>query len=254
MDRTPIAGAVVLIVAAQWVGTAPPGDEYLPPLSSLAMNVLAGGRSSAAGTIVWVAAVQRMGDARFLAQGAPDLERWLETTTELSPDFEIPPLFGALTLFSVGRSEAADQVLAKAPGGRFEVPYYRAVIAYFGRNDREAAVTHLREAAALPRAPEFLSRWADRLKHQTQTCSEKFGVLRGLQRGDALLGSVDLGVLATQCWKEELERVAASWRLQRGVSPTVDELVAAGAVPMPPSPPGQCWSLQGASAVLQPCP
>jgi hypothetical protein len=195
-----------------------------------------------------------MGDARFLAQGAPDLERWVRATMELSPDFQVPPLFGALTLFSVGRFEAADRVLGQAAGGRFEVPYYRAVIAYFGRNDREAAVVHLREAAALPGAPDFLSRWADRLEHQTQTCSEKLTALRGLQRGDALLGSVDLGVLATDCFKEELERVAASWRLQRGVSPTLDELVQAGAVAMPPSPPGHCWSLQGASAVLQPCP
>jgi hypothetical protein len=254
MGRAPMVWACVLCLACQGIGSSPTESEFSPPVSGLAMTVLSGGRASAAGSAVWIATVQRMGDARFLARGAPDLERWLQTVTELSPDFEVPPLFGALTLFSVGRAEAADAVLARAPKERFEAPYYRAVIAYFGRNDRLLAVKHLREAALLPGAPVFLGRWADRLERETEACSEKIGLLQGLQSRDALLGAVDLGALATECFKEEIERVAASWRLQRGFSPTLDELVQAGAVAMPPSPPGQCWSLHGASAVLQPCP
>lgn len=257
--------AIVLFLAAHvWSGSARRNAGDRPPFSAppnlTTIRILAGGRNTAAAGVLWVMTVQRLGDARFHHVGAPHLEDWVQRIQDLEPALITPPLFGSLTLMSTAaRPAAAEEILARAERARpdaFEVPYYRAINAFFGSQDIPAAIGHLRRAASMTGAPAFLSRWATRLETQQLNCSTMIVDLQALKQNDAAaFSSVDADSVYRNCVARELERAMAAYRIRYQHPPmSIDALIKEGFLTAPPPrPPGQCWSLEATSAKLVDC-
>jgi hypothetical protein len=256
---------LLLLAADVWSRSAGPGTGDGPPISAppnlTTIRIMAGDRNTAAAGVLWVLTVQRLGDARFHAVGAPHLEDWVERIQDLEPALVTPPLFGSLTLMSTAaRPAAAEKILARAEEAHpdaFEVPYYRAINAFFGSQDIPAAIGHLRRATTITGAPAFLSRWATRLETQQLSCSTMIVDLQALKQNDAAaFSSVDTNSVYRNCVAREIERAMAAYRIRYQHPPSsIDELLKDGFLSTPPPrPPGQCWSLEATNAKLGDCP
>ena len=259
-----VLAALLFLAAHVWSASAPRdadgGPRFSAPPNFTTIRILAGGRNTAAAGVLWVLTVQRLGDARFHNVGAPHLEDWVQRIQDLEPALITPPLFGSLTLMSTAaRPAAAEQILARAERARpdaFEVPYYRAINAFFGSQDIPAAISHLHRASAMTGAPAFLSRWATRLETQQLNCSTMIVDLQALKQNDAAaFSSVDANSVYRNCVAREIERAMAAYRIRYQHPPmSIDELLKDGFLTTPPPrPPGQCWSLEATSAKLGDC-
>lgn len=257
------AAAVVLATALVFTTSqnpvVRPDSSFAAPPSAAMFLILSLGRPEVAADFAWLAVVQRVGSQRFAERGYPDLEDWLDVTTTLSPRFEMAYFVGASFLAADSkRSGALDRLLARG-GAALPASYYlpmaQGFVHYFGRYDPHLAAVHFRRAAGFPDAPPFLGPLAARLDGVADSCRELSSLLRDVQfETNQLFAGQRPREILVSCIERAIERAAASWRLQHGTDPTLDDLVTAGLLEQLVAPPGECWHLNYGVATLEPCP
>ena len=144
-----------------------------PPPSAM-LRVASLGRPQAAADVLWLRLVSFIGSDTSEANGYLGIETFLDRITDLAPQFSLPYWMGGILLAtSPGRSEAADQILAK--GERkypddWEFSQWRGFVAYFGEMDIPKALQHYKNAVAKPGHAPYLRSFIKRLEASQTDC------------------------------------------------------------------------------------
>ena len=85
-----VAGAGILVGAAQLPAPVVGESDIPRPLPSRVYSVAALGRTAAAADAVWLRAIQLIGQERYEKAHYPALEDWVSTILELDPRFQTP--------------------------------------------------------------------------------------------------------------------------------------------------------------------
>ena len=135
---------------------------YLP--SGRHTKVLTLGFSNLAADLLWIRAIGYFGGHALTDRDYPWLFHILTQVTEIDPPFRYPYLFGGITL-AVERESGEESIalltrgMAQYPGD-WRFPFYIGFSAFYHLHDAERAALHMRHAATLPGAPEYVSRLA----------------------------------------------------------------------------------------------
>ena len=265
-----VLGVVLLLALGGNLFLAPPPPPFEPPVTGLQapppsamLRVASLGRPQAAADVLWLRLVSFIGSDTSEANGYLGIETFLDRITDLAPNFSLPYWMGGILLAtSPGRSEAADQILAK--GERkypddWEFSQWRGFVAYFGEMDIPKALQHYKNAVAKPGHAPYLRSFIKRLEASQTDCfamsnsmSELVAEKQSASTRDLLVSRA--GKIIKNCVTMTLKQAAASYRLQRGqIAYDVQTLVAQGFLAkMPPAPNGYCWAIIKRTELL-PC-
>jgi hypothetical protein len=224
------------------------------------------GRTHAAANVAWLKTVQLLGSDSYAAADYPHLEQWIDVITRLDPAFEEPYFFGAALLVTDSkRAPSIDALLQRGEGSFptvFAFPMMRGFLAQFGLFDAASAAKHYQRAAALPNAPAYLAKHAERLAKEGASCGTILADLKQLTAGAS---SAQAQTIAEQrfsilehCLAGLIHRTSVSLRLSGKTKsptgfPTLAEVEAELGGPVP-HPPDRCWVLDLDKAKLAPCP
>jgi len=255
-----IAVAIGLGIAGFMPAVSISTSGFSRPPSEGAVQFSSLGRKEAAGALLWILTTQQVGRAGYAESGFPHLEDWLDAVFLHSPHMSGAYTLGTVLLLTDReRAPRMDTLLTQAEArypSNFEFPMLRGMSAYFGALDAQAAADHFQRAATKPGAPAYLAQFSKRLRSEVESCGVMLVNMKTLAKEtkQQALMSGQLEGVYLRCIERELEQAAVGFRLNKGHSPSVDELLAEGYLKEPPpAPPGKCWVLVNANAVLQPC-
>src|SRR3990172_11017116 len=136
-----------------------PKGEYIKPA------VL--GYEQLFGDIIWLRAIQVIGDKVVTPKGYDWVYHALDVVTTLDPKFAYAYQLGGVTLAVLGkRPDLSIMLLEK--GGRenpevWQIPFYIGFNHFFYLNDYKTAAEYMAKASGLPGHPEYLPKLAARL-------------------------------------------------------------------------------------------
>jgi hypothetical protein len=204
--------------------------------------------------------IQQVGRAAYAEAKYPYLERWLAATVQLNPELLLPYHLGTVMLITDRqRSAEMDVLLATAERVHpdvWEFPMLRGMGAYFGQLNQAAAAQHFHRVDAFPGAPPYFGKLADRLDTQLASCGTLLNDLKSFASNSTFAREArgSANAILEECLKQELEQAVASFQMNEGRAPTIEDLLEKNYIQRRPSaPPGKCWVFSGTTASLQEC-
>lgn len=234
-----------------------------PPPKANLVKALSLGRHAAAADIIWLRVIQFVGSDTFQAANYKGLAEWILLTVELNADFDMAYWYaGSLLPTSRKSAEEADAILRrgeKIRGDDWQIAMWRGFVAYYGKQDFEAAATHFERSVKLG-GPDYLQKRAQTLRTESQNCRSLEKNLVQMRdgakgSGGSLLTSEQMQKILVGCIEAKLEAAIATYRIDHGKgAESMQELLDAGLLDAkPPAPSGQCWFLAKRTGYLAPC-
>ena len=152
-------GAMVAAATKIDVTAQKPYDIPVVPTSSVA-RWLSLGHPSLAANLLWLRAVQYIGEPRAEERGWGKLFPLLDTITDLDPGHGYAYQVGGVVLGSAGRTAESNAILEKGirnVPNRYILPYLRAFNAFYYDDDWTTAGRFAEIAARTPGAPAHVS-------------------------------------------------------------------------------------------------
>ena len=151
-------------------GTAAEEFMYLPKAEYLKVASL--GYENLFADLLWLKAVQNMGERKISSQGYDWIYKALDTVTTLDPQYIEPYQVGGLILTVVAdKADLSDKLLAKGVDnnpGVWELPFYLGFNNFFFHKDYKKAADYMAKAAAIHGSPDYLPLLASRLYAQAE--------------------------------------------------------------------------------------
>jgi len=136
-----------------------PKGEYLKPAVI--------GYEQLVGDIIWLRAIQVIGEKVVTPQGYDWVYHALDIITTLDPKFAYAYELGGVTLSALGKRPDLSNMLLEKGGrenpGAWQIPFYIGFNNFFYLNDYEAAAEYMDKASKLPGHPAYLPKLAARL-------------------------------------------------------------------------------------------
>ena len=256
-----IEGQVCVAVASENLCLETAGH---PPTKDV-MRLALLGRRAAAADIAWMITVQFIGRPTSEAVAYEGLGDWIDLIVELSPDFRLAYFTGGILLSILpDKYRKADRILSRGEQAidDYEFSLWRGFSAQYGALNPEKAARHYMDAYYLS-GQEWIRSLADGARKAASSCAQTSQVFSRFRREGAGLGMSSQVLSREQemrsiqhCVKKKIQRAEVQYRLLRAKGPKdINELIEIGALSREEllAPPGQCWTLQGRDAVLQPC-
>jgi tetratricopeptide (TPR) repeat protein len=233
-------------------GTAAAYDVDIVPSPEVARWISLGHPTLAA-NLLWLRAVQYMGDPRGDERGWGKLAPLLDVITDLDPRHGYAYQVGGNVLAGLGQVEASNRLLEKgtrAVPNRYILPFHRAVNALLYAGDYQEAARWFGKAADTPGAPAHLREYVVAMHVKGNQAGQAVAFLEDLLRTAA--DEESRKALEKQLLQARIEQAAlpvdeaiARWR-ERYVTPplSVSQLVQEGYLPeIPPDPAGGTWTI-----------
>jgi hypothetical protein len=196
--------------------------------------------------LYWLSTVQYAGEPRGDARGWEKLYPLVDLVTDLDPRHGYAYQTAGIVLSAVGRLDESNRILTKgmtAGPGWWSYPFYISFNYWFYLGDYAKGAEYARIAAATPGASLNISQLATALSSKSGSPELAIAVLLELRktaRDEATAKRLDeqLALATVERDAQALERAVAAFEQERKAKlRSLDELVAAGAIPaLPPDP------------------
>ncbi len=197
--------------------------------------------------VVWLEAVQVMGDLKMTPMDYDRLYELLNVETNFDPKFDIPYLLGGLVLGeSPDHAQKALKVFERGKGQHpsdWRFPFYIGYINYFSLGETESAGKAMAEAARLPGSPAYLPGLASRMLSEAREPGAALALLVTIlrQESDPARRAVlerRIREVTVERDLQALEKAVESYREKMGTVPrALSDLVRAGLLPSIPEEP-----------------
>lgn len=151
-----------------------PKGDHLKPLALGYDQVLA--------DLLWIQTIDYFGDHYVSDQKYPWLYHMLTLIIDLDPRFDFPYYFGGIVLsLEASQREHANEILERgiqAYPEKWEYPFYIGFNHYYHEGNPETAIPYLERAAALPKAPEFITSMVGTLYAKTKSSDTALSFFR----------------------------------------------------------------------------
>jgi len=247
-----LAGLAALAAAAMRTARERPYDIAIVPRAS-ALRWLSLGHTTLAANLMWLRAVQYIGEPRAGRRGWDKLHPVVDLVTDLDPRHGYAYQVAGVMLGSVGRVAESNAILekgARAVPERYNLPLLRAFNAFYYQDDWSAAGRWAEVAARAPGAPTHLRQSVLAYYVKGNRADAAVAFLEEMRRSAD--DDESRKALDEQLRRARYEAAAATideaverYRQDRGLGPLwVERLVAAGYLPRLPADPysGQ-WAL-----------
>ena len=197
--------------------------------------------------VVWLEAVQVMGNLKMTPMDYDRLYELLYVEANFDPKFEIPYLLGGLVLGdSPDHAQKALKVFERGKGqypADWRFPFYIGYTNYFSLSETETAGKAMAEAARLPGSPAYLPGLASRMLSEAREPGAALSLLDAIVRQES--DPVRRGVLERRIREvtverdlQALERAVEWYREKMGAQPgELSALVREGILPLIPEEP-----------------
>lgn len=245
-----LVGALLLaasgaVVHRLWRAGDRPYDVAFVP-TPRALRWLSLGHPTLAANLLWLRAVQYMGEPRADERGWEKLRPLVDTVTDLDPKHGYAYQTAGNMLASAGLLADSNALLEKGTRNvpnRYILPFHRAVNAFLYAGDYADAGRWFEIAARTPGAPPRIREYVLAMYVQGDTAEAAISFLHQLERAAeddesrrAVQHQIRRAILERDAAR--IEEAAEAWRAWYGVRPAVPEsLVPGGFLPAIPEDP-----------------
>jgi len=206
------------------------------------------GYESLVADLLWLKAVQHMGEREISGKGYDWIYKALDTVTTLDPKFIAPYETGGLILTIVAdKTDLSNKLLEKGYAYNpdvWQLPFYLGFNYFYFMRQYKPAAKYMSIAAEMEGSPSWLPLLASRLYYQAEDPSYALEFLeRMYERTDderlreSLLKRIDL--LRARAIAGELQKAVEYYEKHTGKRPaTLSDLVSAGIIRAVPEEPG----------------
>jgi tetratricopeptide (TPR) repeat protein len=219
---------------------------FLPDASELKTASL--GYESLVADLLWLKAVQHMGELKISDKGYDWIYRALDTVTTLDPKFLAPYETGGLILTIVAdKADLSNKLLAKGYAnnpGVWQLPFYLGFNYFYFMRQYKAAAKYMSIASEMEGSPKWLPLLASRLYYQADDPAYAIDFLKRMydRTEDKRIKKgiqVRINLLKAQVIAAELQKAVDYYEKRTGKRPlTIAELVSAGIIRAVPQEPG----------------
>jgi tetratricopeptide (TPR) repeat protein len=228
-----LLGASVAVARSIQVGADRPYDVKLVP-AARTLRWLSLGHPTLAANLLWLEAVQYMGDARADERGWEKLRPLVDVVTDLDPRHGYAYQTTGIMLSSAGRLSDSNAILEKGTRNvpeRYILPFHRAVNAFMYAGDYAEAGRWFEVAARAPGAPTRMRDYVLSMYVQGDTAEAALSFLRRVEeeaQDDESRRALQLQIKRATLERDagRIERAAARYRRLVGVQPVALEQLA----------------------------